>query len=113
MTPRQHSTPNDGAWKVDRHIPIALIFTVFVQGAVVIWWGSALDQRVGSTETINARQDEQIKATEAALAAQEVAFATAAAELRGVRDSLSEVKDTLAEQNRLLREILTNERAKP
>jgi len=100
-------------WKIDRHIPLALIVTVLAQGAMIVWWGSGVDSRLTQEMARNDRQDGQIEATRSALATQEVAFATAAAELRGVRDSLSEVKETLAEQNRLLREILTNERAKP
>ena len=100
-------------WKIDRHIPLALIVTVLAQGAMIVWWGSGVDSRLTQEAARNDRQDNQIEATEAALGAQEVAFATATAELRGVRDSLSEVKETLAEQNRLLREILTNGKAKP
>ena len=106
MTPRQEK--DEGAWKLDRHIPLALIFTMLAQGAMIVWWGSGVDSRLTQETTRNDRQDGLIEATRAAQATQEVAFATAAAELRGVRDSLSEVKEALAEQNTLLREILTN-----
>jgi len=113
MTPRQENYESEGAWKLDRHIPLALIFTMLAQGGMIVWWGSGVSSQLAQEAARNDRQDTQIEATEAALGAQEVAFATAAAELRGVRDSLSEVKETLAEQNRLLREILTNGKAKP
>jgi hypothetical protein len=56
----------------------------------------------------NVRQDSQIEAVEAATASQEVGMATAAAELRAVRESISELKDAQAETNSLLRELLTN-----
>jgi len=101
------------SWKIDRHIPLALIVTVLAQGAMIVWWGSGVDSRLTQEMARNDRQDGQIEATRSALATQEVAFATAAAELRGVRDSLSEVKEALAEQNTLLREILTNGKDKP
>jgi hypothetical protein len=100
-------------WKIDRHIPLALIVTVLAQGAMIVWWGSGVDTRLTQETSRNDRQDGQIEATRSALAAQEIAFATAAAELRGVRDSLAEVKEALAEQTTLLREILTNGKDRP
>jgi hypothetical protein len=100
-------------WKIDRHIPLALIVTVLLQGAMIVWWGSGVDTRLSQETVRNDRQDGQIEATRSALATQEIAFATAAAELRGVRESLSEVKSALAEQTTLLREILTNGKGKP
>ncbi len=96
------------SWKIDRHIPLALIVTVLLQGAVIVWWGSGMDSRLATETARNDRQDVQIEATRSAQSAQEVAFATAAAELRGMRDSITEMKETLTEQNKLLREILTN-----
>lgn len=100
-------------WKIDRHIPLALIVTVLAQGAMIVWWGSGVDSRLSQEALRNDRQDGQIEAARSALSAQDVAFATAAAELRGMRDSLTEVKEALAEQNTLLREILTNGKVKP
>jgi len=100
-------------WKIDRHIPLALIVTVLAQGAMIVWWGSGVDTRLTQEAARNDRQDGQIESTRSALDAQEIAFATAAAELRGVRESLAEVKTALAEQTTLLREILTNGKGKP
>jgi uncharacterized protein HemX len=110
MTPRHNPTAEerDVSWKIDRHIPLALILTVFAQGAAIVWWGSGMDSRLSTETARNDRQDVQIEATRSALSAQEVSFATAAAELRGMRDSITEMKETLTEQNKLLREILTN-----
>jgi hypothetical protein len=116
MTPRQENNPkqaDEGAWKLDRHIPIAVIFTMLAQGAMIVWWGAGIDNRLSQETERNDRQDTQIEAARARDAAQEVVAATATADLRAVRDSLGEVKQTLAEQNTLLREILTNGKAKP
>jgi Tfp pilus assembly protein PilO len=101
-------TDRTETWKLDRHIPIAFLVGLLVQTGGIVWWASALSSRVESAVEVNVRQDAEIKAAEAALASQAVSTATAAAELRAVREGLTEVKDALAEQNTLLREILTN-----
>jgi Na+-transporting methylmalonyl-CoA/oxaloacetate decarboxylase gamma subunit len=107
------TAPRDDTWKIDRHIPIAVIFALLVQTGTFIWWMSALSSRVDTATEANARQDDEIAATEAALASQQVITATAAAELRAVRDSLGEVKEALADQSQLLREILANGKGSP
>lgn len=43
---------DDGRWKVDRHIPVALIVAVLGQAAVVFWWASQMDARVSHIESI-------------------------------------------------------------
>lgn len=104
----QGMTERQDTWKLDRHIPIAVIFALLAQTGGVVWWASTISSRVDGAVETNVRQDAEIKAAEAALASQAVSTATAAAELRAVRDGLTEVKEALADQNRLLREILAN-----
>ena len=121
MTPRQENTietqeqevPDESRWKLDRHIPIAFLIGLLLQTGGIVWWASALSEQVDQATTINASQDAEIGAIQAAQAARDVATATAAAELRAVRDSIGEIKSTLADQNQLLRQILTNGGAKP
>lgn len=100
-------------WKLDRHIPIAVIFALLVQTGGAVWWMSALSSRVESAVATNLRQDAEIQAAEDALSSQQVTAATATAELRAVRESIADVKQALAEQTTLLREILTNGKDKP
>lgn len=116
MTPRktqEQDVPDEYRWKLDRHIPIAVILAIIVQTGGAVWWMSALSQDVETATTANNRQDSEIAQIEAAQAARDVATATAAAELRALRDSISEIKTTLVDQNALLREILTNGKGKP
>ena len=35
-------------WHLDKKVPLGIIFTVLVQTAVLIVWGSKLDSRVGT-----------------------------------------------------------------
>lgn len=100
--------PDEATWKLDRHIPIAVLLGLLGQAAVIVWWGAGIDGRLTQETSRNDRQDSEIAATEAALSSQQVGIATAAAELRGLRESLVDVKEAQAETNQLLRELLTN-----
>lgn len=43
---------DDGAsyWHLDKRVPIALIVTIFIQSAAVIWWASAMQTRLANVE---------------------------------------------------------------
>lgn len=99
--------PDEATWKLDRHIPIAVIFAMLVQTGGAVWWAAGISGRVDTATEINTRQDGEIKATEAALSSQQVGIATLVAEGRSLRESLIEVKEAQIETNRLLRELLT------
>lgn len=45
----QGSGGGDG-WRIDKHIPLALIVTILGQGAGVVWWGSQVQQQVADHE---------------------------------------------------------------
>lgn len=108
MTPRHTQEQDLTAWHLDKRIPIAMIFTIIIQTGVAVWWVSNLSHRVDTATSTNAQQDNRISAMEAGFNNQQVGMATAAAELRAMRESLTEVKSALTEQTSLLREILTN-----
>lgn len=50
---------DDGTWSVDRKVPLALIATIIGGGLLhtctLVWWGSGIDQRVGSLERVAER----------------------------------------------------------
>ena len=91
-------------WHLQRNIPIALIGAILMQTGAFGWFMSDLSARVDSAMNSNTQQDARLSAAEAALNAQNVSAATTAAQLSAVRDSLQELKDGVAETNRLLRE---------
>ncbi len=105
--------PDESRWKLDRHIPIAFLIGLLLQTGGIVWWASALSEQVDQATAINATQDGEIRALEAGQASRDVSLATATAELRALRDSIGEVKQAIADQNVLLRQILTNGGAKP
>lgn len=41
---------NDNRWKLDKHIPVAVIFTIIAQGVALVWWVSGLQHSVRDHE---------------------------------------------------------------
>ena len=41
---------DDDRWKLDKHIPIAVIFTIAAQGLAGVWWVSGLQHSVQDHE---------------------------------------------------------------
>jgi hypothetical protein len=33
-------------WKIDKHIPVAVIFAIMLQSFAIIWWAAQLEKRV-------------------------------------------------------------------
>jgi hypothetical protein len=54
-----------GPWRLDKHIPIAVIFAIGLQTVGIVWWAAGLTNRVGMAEQINARQEIIIEAIKA------------------------------------------------
>lgn len=41
---------DDDRWKLDKHIPVAVIFTIVAQGLAGVWWVSGLQHSVQDHE---------------------------------------------------------------
>lgn len=37
-------------WHLDKRVPLALILTIFIQTATVVWWASGVNARVAQLE---------------------------------------------------------------
>ena len=72
------------SWEIDRHIPVALIFTVLLQGATLVWWARGVTERIGTVEAHIERtvtHGDRLTKIET--------------KLESIIDSLKDVKDTL------------------
>ena len=94
------------AWHVDRTINLSVVFMVVVQFAGGVWWVSGVSNRLESAIVANDHQDSRIGAIEGVINAQAVNAATLTAQLTAVRESLTELKASQAETNRLLRNLM-------
>lgn len=93
-------------WRLDKHIPIAVIFTIAVQTIGIGWFASDINTRVEQSEKANARQDALIDAlrVDVQVKADRVAEAQRAlseqlveqrADLRAIRDLMQRIETRL------------------
>ena len=85
MRAQDHRDSDDRRWHLDKRVPIALIFTIIVQTAGLVWWASSLTERVN---TLERRAD---------------ASAPQAERITRLEVNIEVVKDGIAEIKRLIR----------
>ncbi len=47
-------------WKIDKHIPVAVIFAMIMQTFAVIWWAAQMEARVNVLELQTAQNNQVI-----------------------------------------------------
>lgn len=99
----QTPDPANGAWHLDKRIPLALLGAILLQTATFGFWVGQISNRLDFALETNQRQDVKLDAQETTVNTLTVGAATAAAQLSAVRESLAELKATQAETLRLLR----------
>lgn len=52
--------PREENWKIDKHIPVAVIITIILQTFGVIWWAARIDSRVAAIEQLNLEERTQV-----------------------------------------------------
>ena len=55
MVDNRHSTENEPeeeyvGWRIDKHIPIAVLVALLLQTSGIVWWASSITSRVESLE---------------------------------------------------------------
>lgn len=53
----------NAGWKLDRHIPVALVVTILLQTGIALMWSGAAAERLSTLEGRSARTDEVIERT--------------------------------------------------
>lgn len=71
----------DRHWHLDRRVPIALIMTIVIQTAGMVWWASNLSTRV-----------EQLERQHAAIQPQAERIIRLETQLEAIRDGIAELK---------------------
>jgi peptidoglycan hydrolase CwlO-like protein len=94
-------------WHLDKRVPIALIFTLFVQSAAAIWWAASINQRMASNEaTITAVKADQTAAGKE-LETQKTQVAVLVEQLGNTNKNLERLQTEVRDTNTLLRELIT------
>ena len=50
-------------WRIDRHVPVALVLTIILQTGAALMWSGAAAERLSALEVRSARTDEVIERT--------------------------------------------------
>lgn len=98
-------------WHLDKRVPIALIFTLFVQSAAAIWWAASINERMSANEanitTIKADQSAAGKELET----QKTQVAVLVEQLGNTNKNLERLQFEVRDTNALLRELITKSTA--
>jgi uncharacterized protein YlxW (UPF0749 family) len=94
-------------WHLDKRVPIALIFTLFVQTAAAIWWAASINERMAVNEsTITAIKADQVSAGKE-LETQRTQVAVLVEQLGSTNKNLERLQTEVRDTNSLLREMIT------
>ena len=55
------TTDSKEHWMIDKKVPAALIFAIFMQGVVGVWWASDITSRLESIESAEAGMEENVE----------------------------------------------------
>ncbi|MDO8423572.1 MAG: hypothetical protein Q7S99_15575 [Parvibaculum sp.] len=50
-------------WRIDRHVPVALVLTIILQTGAALMWSGAAAERLSALELRSARTDEVVERT--------------------------------------------------
>ncbi len=107
----------NGEWHLNKSVPIALIFAIFIQTAGAIWWASSinakvdeLDRSISQTNVNQADDNRELNSENlrqwARIDGLEEAVQTIAANNNTLTAILTRLEDQVKENNSLLREAL-------
>lgn len=51
------------SWRLDRHVPVALVVTILFQTGAALLWSGAAAERLSALETRSARTEEMVERT--------------------------------------------------
>jgi hypothetical protein len=54
---------DNAGWRLDRHVPVALVLTIILQTGAALMWSGAAAERLSALEARSARTDEVVERT--------------------------------------------------
>ena len=83
---------NKSNWRIDKQIPIAVIFAMLIQTGAIIWWAGKLDSRVQALE------------------ANDLEYSVLIDRVTRVEEKVTSLKETTQQMNDKLETIITRKR---
>jgi septal ring factor EnvC (AmiA/AmiB activator) len=101
---------SDRQWHLDKRVPIALIFTIFMQSAAAVWWAAGINERIGQIERRQEAASVRSQDADVAIAEQSRKIAVLTEAVANTNKNLERMNDEIANTNQLLREFLLSYR---
>lgn len=102
MAPATPKDPAEASWHFDRRIPVALLGSLAVQTALIIWWAAGVSSFMTTTTIKEAELTKRVEAVEGAsddvdrrLVRFEVLLEGQTEQIRELRAILTEIRDTV------------------
>lgn len=97
-------------WHLDKRVPIALIFAIFVQSATAVWWAASISERMEQIERRQAAAGVRSEAADANIAEQARRIAVLTEAVANTNRNLERLGVEITSTNQLLREFLLRQR---
>lgn len=93
-------------WHLDKRVPIALIFAIFLQSVSAVWWAASISERMAQIERRQESAGRRFEATDLALGGQGQRIAVLTEAVANTNRNLERLQSELTATNALLRELL-------
>ena len=82
-------------WHLDKRVPVAIIFAIFMQTAGAIWWASSIQSRVSSNERSITRLTDSSEELREAVHEQAVQLGRIEEQITGLRSDIQRMLDVI------------------
>lgn len=96
--------PENQQWHADKRVPIALIFTILMQSAVVIWWAADMSAKVDQIIATQGEDRASIAENRREVRGLQRNEAAVEQRLRGIEASQQRIESSVTEILRFLRD---------
>jgi len=97
-------------WHLDKRVPIALIFAIFMQSVAAVWWAANITERMEQIERRQQAQGERSEDADRVLAEQSRRIAVLTEAVANTNRNLERLGGEITSTNQLLREFLLRQR---
>lgn len=101
---------NDRQWHLDKRVPIALIFAIFMQSAAAVWWAAGINERMDQIERRQEAASLRSQDADVAIAEQSRKIAVLTEAVANTNRNLERMNGEIANTNALLRDFLLSYR---
>ena len=82
-------------WHLDKRVPVAIIFAIFMQTTGAIWWASSIQSRVSTNETSIARLTDSSEDLRDAVHEQAIQLGRIEEQITGLRADIQRMLNAL------------------